>query len=243
MTDFDDFYAAHYADLTVQVHAYFGARHEAQDVVQEAFCRALARWRQVSGYDDPAAWVRRVAWNLATSRWRRWRTIRAFHNRQRAEPVVDGPGPERLALIEALAALPAAQRRAMVLHYLADLPVAEIADRERVPRAPCGPGCTAAASRRPPGSAPPTRRYRMPEELTEEQTRAAFADLRAADLTFIRPPGSVAAQRTVRRRRRAGVVAVAAGVGIAIVSTATVLSVVDTDRAAPPPAPPTPSAP
>jgi DNA-directed RNA polymerase specialized sigma24 family protein len=43
MTDFDDFYAAHYADLTVQVHAYFGDRHEAQDVVQEAFCRALAR--------------------------------------------------------------------------------------------------------------------------------------------------------------------------------------------------------
>lgn len=133
MTDFDDFYAAHYADLTVQVHAYFGDRHEAQDVVQEAFCRALARWRQVSGYDDPAAWVRRVAWNLATSRWRRLRTMRAFHSRQHSEPVVDGPGPERLALIEALATLPAAQRRAMVLRYLADLPIAEIADRERVP--------------------------------------------------------------------------------------------------------------
>jgi len=81
----------------------------------------------------------------------------------------------------------------------------------------------------------------MPEELTEEQTRAAFADMRAADLTFIRPPGSAAAQRTVRRRRRAGVIAVAAGVGIAIVSTATVMSVVDTDRAAPAPAAPSPS--
>lgn len=53
MRDFDDFYAASYADLTVQVYAYFGDLHEAQDVVQEAFCRALARWRQVSGYDDP----------------------------------------------------------------------------------------------------------------------------------------------------------------------------------------------
>ncbi|WP_433723547.1 hypothetical protein ACQP2Y_00590 [Actinoplanes sp. CA-051413] len=81
----------------------------------------------------------------------------------------------------------------------------------------------------------------MPEELTEEQTRTAFADMRAADLTFIRPPGSAAAQRTVRRRRRAGVVAVAAGVGIAIVTTATVMSVVDTDRAAPTPAAPSPS--
>jgi RNA polymerase sigma-70 factor (ECF subfamily) len=132
MTDFDDFYAAHYADLTVQVYAYFGDRQEAQDVVQEAFCRALARWRQVSGYDDPAAWVRRVAWNLATSRWRRIRVMRAFHSRQRGEPVVEGPEPDRVALIEALASLPTAHRRAMVLRYLADLPVAEIADREGV---------------------------------------------------------------------------------------------------------------
>ncbi|MEU3114723.1 SigE family RNA polymerase sigma factor [Micromonospora chalcea] len=126
-------YAASYADLTVQVYAYFGDLHEAQDVVQEAFCRALARWRQVSGYDDPAAWVRRVAWNLATSRWRRLRVMRAFHRRQRGEPVVAGPEPDHVALVEALASLPAAQRRAMVLRYLADLPVAEIADREGVP--------------------------------------------------------------------------------------------------------------
>ncbi len=101
MRDFDDFYAASYADLTVQVYAYFGDLHEAQDVVQEAFCRALARWRQVSGYDDPAAWVRRVAWNLATSRWRRLRVMRAFHRRQRGEPVVAGPEPDHVALVEA----------------------------------------------------------------------------------------------------------------------------------------------
>jgi len=106
MTDFNDFYAATYADLTVQVHAYLGDLHEAQDVAQEAFCRALSRWGQISTYDDPAAWVRRVAWNLATSRWRRLRTIRAFHRRQRDEPVVDGPGPDRIALVRALATLP-----------------------------------------------------------------------------------------------------------------------------------------
>ena len=60
MEDFDDFYAANYADLVVQIYAYFGDRQEAQDVVQEAFTRALARWRRLSGYEDPAAWVRRV---------------------------------------------------------------------------------------------------------------------------------------------------------------------------------------
>jgi RNA polymerase sigma-70 factor (ECF subfamily) len=49
-----------------------------------------------------------------------------------AEPRVDGPSPERVALVAALATLPATQRRAMVLRYLADLTVAEIAEREGV---------------------------------------------------------------------------------------------------------------
>jgi len=130
---FDEVYAAHFTDLTVQLYAFFGDRQEAQDVVQEAFCRALARWRTVSAYDDPVAWVRRVAWNLAVSRWRRARTALNFVRRQRRdEPQLDGPNPERVALVAALSTLPATQRRAIVLRYLADLPVAEIAHREGV---------------------------------------------------------------------------------------------------------------
>ncbi|MBX6357178.1 MAG: SigE family RNA polymerase sigma factor [Micromonosporaceae bacterium] len=129
---FERFYAAHFQDLTVQLYGYLGDRQEAQDVVQEAFCRALARWSKVARYDDPVAWVRRVAWNLATSRWRRARTALMFLRRQRADSVhVAGPEPDRVALVAALATLPPAQRRAIVLHYLADMPVAEIADRER----------------------------------------------------------------------------------------------------------------
>jgi RNA polymerase sigma-70 factor (ECF subfamily) len=131
---FDEVYAAHYADLVVQLYAYFGDRQEAQDVVQEAFVRALARWRAVAAYDDPVAWVRRVAWNLAVSRWRRARTALTFVRRHRhTDTHLDGPGPERVALIEALGTLPDTHRRAVVLHYLADLPVAEIAGREGVP--------------------------------------------------------------------------------------------------------------
>lgn len=132
--EFDEVYAAHFGDLTVQLYAYFGDRQEAQDVVQEAFCRALARWKTVATYDDPVAWVRRVAWNLAVSRWRRARTALNFVRRQRPEePQLAGPSPERVALVAALATLPPAQRRAVVLRYLADLPVAEIAHREGVP--------------------------------------------------------------------------------------------------------------
>jgi RNA polymerase sigma-70 factor (ECF subfamily) len=124
--DFSEFYAAHFHSLSVQLFAHTGDLNEAQDVVQEAFCRALARWSRLVTYDDPVAWVRRVAWNLATSRWRRLRTALAFARRQREE-VEPEPSPDRVALVAALAALPDRQRRAIVLHYLADLPIAAIA--------------------------------------------------------------------------------------------------------------------
>jgi RNA polymerase sigma-70 factor (ECF subfamily) len=130
---FDELYAAHYGDLTVQLYAYFGDLQESQDVVQEAFCRAYARWRTISRYDDPVAWLRRVAWNLALSKWRRTRTALAFVRRQRPiDTEVAGPTPERVALVDALATLPEPHRRAMVLRYHADLTIAEIAEREGV---------------------------------------------------------------------------------------------------------------
>ena len=126
MDDFDALYAAHFASLTTQLFAYFGDRQEAQDVVQEAFSRAWPRWESISRYEEPAAWIRRVAWNEATSRWRRLRTARAYARQQRRQ-LVAGPEPDRVALVDALRTLPPNHRRAVVLFYLADLSVADIA--------------------------------------------------------------------------------------------------------------------
>jgi RNA polymerase sigma-70 factor (ECF subfamily) len=110
-----------------RINAYVGDLVEAQDAVQEAFCRAWSRWERISDYEDPAGWVRRVAWNLATSQWRRARRSMIFTRQLRTEPV-EGPGPDRIVLAEALASLPRNHRRAVILHYLGDLSVAEIAD-------------------------------------------------------------------------------------------------------------------
>jgi RNA polymerase sigma-70 factor, ECF subfamily len=130
--DFAEFYSATFHSLTVQLYAHTGDLSEAQDVVQEAFCRALPRWSRLRSYDDPAAWVRKVAWNLATNRWRRTRRMVALTLGHRGEPDEREKNEEpasldRIDLVRALAKLPVRQRQAVVLHYLADAPIAEIA--------------------------------------------------------------------------------------------------------------------
>lgn len=125
--EFTVLYQARFGDLAAQLYAYTGDTGEAQEVVQEAFLRAWQRWQQIGRYDDPVAWVRRVAWNLATSRHRKVAVFRRFAAKI-ATPDHDQPvGPERVALVHALRRIPEQHRRALVLHYLADLSVADIA--------------------------------------------------------------------------------------------------------------------
>jgi RNA polymerase sigma-70 factor (ECF subfamily) len=123
---FEDFYGANFHQLVVQLAPYVGDLNEAQDVVQEAFSRAWPRWDKLAAYDDPTAWIRRVAWNVATSRWRRIRTARSYLRRQRPEWATE-PTPDRVALEHALTTLPPNHRRAVILHYLVGMSVIEIA--------------------------------------------------------------------------------------------------------------------
>jgi len=125
--DFAEFYTATYARLLTQFHAFVGDRAEAQDLVQEAFTRAFARWSTVSTFEDPVAWVRRVAWNLAISRWRRLTRL-LYLRRDLLAVDVEGPDGLSLDLVRALARLSPVHRQAMVLHYIADFSVHEIAE-------------------------------------------------------------------------------------------------------------------
>ena len=43
-----------------------------------------------------------------------------------------GPSPDRVVLVQALATLPPVQRRVVVMFYLADMSLADIAEFERV---------------------------------------------------------------------------------------------------------------
>jgi RNA polymerase sigma-70 factor, ECF subfamily len=131
--DFASFYAATYRRLVVQLLGVTGNLHDAEDVVQEAMARAAVRWRRVSGYAMPEAWVRRVAFNLAVSASRRSRRFVAALARIGPPPDVPGLAADDLDLIAALGRLPHRYREVLVLHYLADLPVQEIAAELRVP--------------------------------------------------------------------------------------------------------------
>jgi RNA polymerase sigma-70 factor (ECF subfamily) len=114
-------------DLAAQLYAFTGDALETQDLVQEAFIRAWQRWDKVGRYDDPVAWVRRVAWNLAMTRYRRLKIFRRVPG-QRAAPPPPVPefGLDRMVLVNALRSLPEQVRRALVLHYIADMSISDI---------------------------------------------------------------------------------------------------------------------
>jgi RNA polymerase sigma-70 factor, ECF subfamily len=126
-SDFDAFYAASYPRVVRQVYALTNDYGEAQDITQDAFTRAWRRWPLLHAYDRPEAWVRTVACREAISRWRKARTLATALLRHGAPPPVPGPGPDHVALISALARVPPQQRLALVLHYVGDLSVDEIA--------------------------------------------------------------------------------------------------------------------
>lgn len=126
--EFDDFYTASFDRLVGQVYAMIGDRDEATECVQEAFVRAWSHRRNLDHSRAPEAWVRTTAYRLAVSRWRR--TVRARRDPDRAmQPGhhVDPVSADHVALVRALQQIPEAQRRAVVLHHVCDLPVAAIA--------------------------------------------------------------------------------------------------------------------
>ena len=132
--EFDDFYAASFQRITGQVYAMIGSRDEAQECVQEAFVRAWAHRKRLERAEHPEAWVRTTAYRLAVSRWRR--TVRGRRPADRAlgsALEAAPPSEAHVALVAALRQLPEAQRQALVLHHIADLPVHDVAREVGVP--------------------------------------------------------------------------------------------------------------
>ena len=133
-------YEASYRRLVTQLAGVTGSLAEAEDVVQEAFVRAVTHARTVRRADNPEAWLRRVAVNVARSRHRRVRRWNGLiprlvgqDGRGTASDLAEDLAADRVALMDALRRLPDAQRETIALHHLADLPVHEVAATLGVP--------------------------------------------------------------------------------------------------------------
>ena len=101
-------------------YALCGDREQAMDATQEAFARALSRWRRLRGERWAAGWVMTTALNVAR------RSLR----RRPLPPNPEGDHADLDAVLDLRAqirALPRRQQAAVVLFYLAGLPVSEVA--------------------------------------------------------------------------------------------------------------------
>jgi RNA polymerase sigma-70 factor (ECF subfamily) len=124
--DFDTFYATSAPRVLAHVAMMVGTSAEAEDAVAEAYLRAWNRWHRIARYDDPEAWVRRVAYRCAVSTWRKAVNRLHAHRREAVDRHVAALNPDHVAVIDALRKIPEGQRRVIVLHHLAGLTVAEI---------------------------------------------------------------------------------------------------------------------
>lgn len=126
-SDFDALFLHEFPRVARTVHHIVGDRARAEELTQDAFLELLRHWRTVSDYDRPDLWLRRVAIRKAQrERHRGWR--RTELERVAAPPTtVDAPptpAPEVLAAVRRLAP---GQRAVIVLFYLEDRPMTEIA--------------------------------------------------------------------------------------------------------------------
>jgi RNA polymerase sigma-70 factor (ECF subfamily) len=127
--DFDQFFLEHHTRLIACGLALTNDQERARDAAQEALTRAFRDWEKVARLDHPAAWVRRVLLNLLADEGRRDGRTR------RLAPVVDRHDDQRPSdspLLAAIHGLPTRQREAVVLHYLDDLPIEEVASAMKV---------------------------------------------------------------------------------------------------------------
>lgn len=130
-TDFEELFRDQYPRLVAVALAATGRWDVAQDVAQETMVRAHAHWGEVAAAEVPAAWLRTVLKNLVVDHHRREASGRRARESMAGRSVAVGSFDDvdavssMLALLEVL---PERQRLCVVLRYVDDLGVREIAE-------------------------------------------------------------------------------------------------------------------
>jgi RNA polymerase sigma-70 factor (ECF subfamily) len=118
------------AGVQLYVSRIVGEQHDAEDVTQQVFAKLLTELPNYRAGEAPfAAWVLRVARNLAIDHLRRRRLVPCAEVRS-ADTLADDAGRECAAsLREALGGLSQDQRNVLLLRHLVGLSPGEIADQ------------------------------------------------------------------------------------------------------------------
>lgn len=125
--DLEALFHSDYERLTRTAYFIVGDLDLAREIAQESFARLVLHWPRVRHYENVSSWLRLVAVRHA---------LRTRDHRVReTSSAADDEGPMRAVPVEdvmdlqrAMRLLPRAQRATVVLHYLHDLPIAEVAD-------------------------------------------------------------------------------------------------------------------
>jgi RNA polymerase sigma-70 factor (ECF subfamily) len=121
--EYEWLFRAAYPRIRRTVTSIVGNPQSAEDVTQEAFLKLLQHWRKVKSLEQPDAWVRRVAIRMAVRHARREASRGSVETDASPPPT---PEPD-VDLHRAIANLSPMQRAAVVMYYLDDQPVTEIA--------------------------------------------------------------------------------------------------------------------
>ena len=131
MTDEDYVSYVHARATALRRAAYLlsGDEHQADDLVQETITKLYARWNRLNGVENLDAYVHSIMVRLFLDEKRRgWWKVRLGALPERpASPGAGVEPDERAAVREALSRVPARQQAVLVLRFLCDQPVADVA--------------------------------------------------------------------------------------------------------------------
>jgi RNA polymerase sigma-70 factor (sigma-E family) len=105
-----------------------GDEHQADDLVQETITKLYARWGKVSRVENLDAYTHTmVVRAFLDDRRRGWWRVHFFGSAPERPVPASGAAEDRTVIRAALARIPPRQQAVLVLRFLCDLPVAEVA--------------------------------------------------------------------------------------------------------------------
>jgi RNA polymerase sigma-70 factor (ECF subfamily) len=131
---FEDFARAATPRLVGRAALLLGNLQDGQDLAQEVLIRVWRNWRSVRDLASMDAWTNTVMFNLAASQWRSRRRD-ASRNRSRLTPTPLAESDLTIDIAGPMRRLPIAHRKALILFYIDDMSIREIARELDAPEA------------------------------------------------------------------------------------------------------------